>query len=108
VLYDKPDAEWFGFEAIRLPFNPTMHLIPLFGHTRGHCGVAIQDGDRWVFQCADALPVSADFSVTPAWVNRRVLGPHGPRLKAFSQAHPEVRLLAGHMRQSFFQTLPTA
>lgn len=102
VLYDKPDAEWYGFEAIRLPFTPPMYLIPLFGHTRGLCGVAIQDGDRWVLQCADALPVSADFSVTPAWLNRLVLGPHLRRLQGFAAEHPEVQMLAGHMWRSFF------
>jgi len=103
VLYDKPDAEWFGFEAIRLPFNPAIFMIPLFGHTRGLCGVAIQDGDRWLFQCADAAPVSHDFGVTPAWLNRIVLGNHGPRLRAFAQEHPEVRMLAGHMWRRFFE-----
>jgi glyoxylase-like metal-dependent hydrolase (beta-lactamase superfamily II) len=80
-----------------------MYLIPLFGHTSGHCGVAIEDSSGWVFQAADALPLSAQFDVTPGWVNRMVLGPHGPRLKAFAAAHPEVRLLAGHAWQSFFQ-----
>jgi glyoxylase-like metal-dependent hydrolase (beta-lactamase superfamily II) len=103
VLYDHTDADWLGFEAIRLPFNPVMYLIPLFGHTRGHCGVAIQDGDRWMFQCADALPVSVDNSATPAWLNRIVLGNHGPRLRAFAQEHPEVQMLAGHMWRSFFE-----
>lgn len=44
VPYDRVDAEWLGLEAIRLPFRPAMYLIPLFGHTRGHCGVAIEDG----------------------------------------------------------------
>jgi glyoxylase-like metal-dependent hydrolase (beta-lactamase superfamily II) len=102
VLYDRTDADWMGFEAIRLPFTPAMYLIPLFGHTRGLCGVAIEDGGRWTFQCADALPVSADFGVTPAWLNRVVLGPHGPTLKAFAARHPEVRMLAGHMWREFF------
>jgi len=106
VLYDQANSDWLGFEAIRLPFNPAMYLIPLFGHTRGHCGVAIQDGDRWLFQCGDALPLDAGFDVTPAWLNRLVLGPHGPRLQAFAREHPEVRLLAGHMRRSYFEGQP--
>jgi hypothetical protein len=54
VLYDRPNAEWLGLEAIRLPFSPAMFLVPLFGHTRGHCGVAIQDDNGWLFHCADA------------------------------------------------------
>ena len=104
VLYDKTDAEWRGFEAIRLPFSPAMYLIPLFGHTRGHCGVVMQDGDRWVFQCADAAPVSHDYGVTPAWLNRIVLGTHLARLRAFAEGHPDVRMLAGHMWRSFFDS----
>jgi glyoxylase-like metal-dependent hydrolase (beta-lactamase superfamily II) len=102
-LYEPIDAEWLGFEAIRLPFTPSMYLVPLFGQTRGHCGVAIQTEDGWIFHCGDALPLNAAADVTPAWLNRLVLGPHGPRLEALARAHPEVRLLAGHMRRTFFQ-----
>ena len=104
MLYDKTDAEWRGFEAIRLPFSPAMYLIPLFGHTRGHCGVVMQDGDRWVFQCADAAPVRHDYGVTPAWLNRIVLGTHLARLRAFAEGHPDVRMLAGNMWRSFFDS----
>jgi glyoxylase-like metal-dependent hydrolase (beta-lactamase superfamily II) len=106
-LYEHIDADWFGFEAICLPFTPRVVLVPLFGHTRGHCGVASQNGDGWIFQCGDALSMNGEFDATPAWMNRLVLGPHGPRLKAFAQAHPDVRLLAGHMRRSFFEAHAT-
>jgi glyoxylase-like metal-dependent hydrolase (beta-lactamase superfamily II) len=47
---------WFGFEAVRelegLP--PEILLIPLAGHTRGHAGVAVQVGARWLLQAGDA------------------------------------------------------
>jgi len=106
TLYDRPDEDWFGFEAIRLPFEPEMLLIPLFGHTRGHCGVAIRDDAGWLFQCGDALPTNAEFELTPNWLNRLAIGPHVPRLQGWASDHPEVRLLAGHMRQSFFDADP--
>jgi glyoxylase-like metal-dependent hydrolase (beta-lactamase superfamily II) len=32
VLYDRIDSKWYEFDAIRLPFEPEMILIPLFGH----------------------------------------------------------------------------
>lgn len=108
VLYDQTDATWLGLEAILLPFVPEMYLVPLFGHTRGHCGVAIRDGDGWVFQCADALPSNAEFDVTPQFLNRLVLGPHVERLRAWSASHPEVRLLAGHLWRSSFSALNRA
>jgi glyoxylase-like metal-dependent hydrolase (beta-lactamase superfamily II) len=102
VLYGEQTANWLGWDAIQLPFAPEMYLVPLFGHTRGHCGVAIRDRDGWLFQCADALPTNAEFDLTPGWLNRLVIGPHVPRLKAWATEHPEVRLLAGHMWQTFF------
>ncbi len=103
VLYEQPNAAWLGFEAIRLPFSPEMYLVPLFGHTPGHCGVAIQDHDGWIFHCADALPTHAQFGLTPQWLNRLIIGTHVPRIQAWAATHPEVRLLAGHMWKSFFE-----
>jgi glyoxylase-like metal-dependent hydrolase (beta-lactamase superfamily II) len=103
VFYDQPAALWFDFPAIPLPFTPEMYLVPLFGHTRGHCGVAIRDGAGWLFQCADALPTGARFDLTPDWLNRLAIGPHVPRLRSFAARHPEVRLLAGHMFAPFFE-----
>jgi glyoxylase-like metal-dependent hydrolase (beta-lactamase superfamily II) len=77
-------------------------MVPLFGHTRGHCGVAIQEGDGWLFQCADALPTNAQFDLAPDWLNRLAIGPHVPRIRAWAAHHAQVRLLAGHMWGSFF------
>ena len=108
VLYDQSDADWFGFEAIRLPFSPEMYLIPLFGHTRGHCGVAVQDNGDWLFHCADALPTNAQFDLLPGWLSRMVLGAHVPCIQAWAAAHPGVRLLAGHMWKSFFDNQRSA
>lgn len=103
VLYENAGENWLGLDAIALPFSPQMYLIPLFGHTSGHCGVAIEDGAGWVLYAGDALPLSADFNVTPGWLNRLVLGLHMKRLQEFAALHPEVRLLAGHMWRSFFE-----
>lgn len=96
ILYDTERENWYEFEAIRMPFEPEMYLIPLFGHTSGHCGVAIRDGEGWHFHCADALPVNAEFGITPGWINRMVIGPHVDRLKRFSNLHPEIQMTAGH------------
>jgi len=102
-FHEGVDARWFDFDAIRLDFTPEMYLIPLPGHTRGHCGVAVRDGDGWLFQAADALPTNAQFDLLPDWVFQPVIGPHVPRLKAFADRHPEVRLLAGHMWLDWFE-----
>jgi glyoxylase-like metal-dependent hydrolase (beta-lactamase superfamily II) len=103
VFYTGVIQKWYDFDAIRLPFEPEMYIIPLFGHSSGHCGVAVRDGDGWLFHCADALPTNAQFDLTPEWVNRLVIGPHVPRLRMFAETHPEVRMLAGHMWLEFFE-----
>lgn len=47
---------WFGLEArkVDLPITADVYLIPLFGHTFGHCGVAVQNGEKWVLHVGDA------------------------------------------------------
>ena len=99
--YDATGESWFDLPAIRLPFEPEMWLVPLFGHTRGHCGVAIQTGAGWLFHVGDAAPMGLGEYV-PDWVARLVLGPHTPRLREFKVAHPHVRMTTGHMWLDFF------
>jgi glyoxylase-like metal-dependent hydrolase (beta-lactamase superfamily II) len=104
IIYDTVTDNWRGFEAIRLPFNlPEMYLIPLFGHTRGHCGVAIKDKEKWIFQCADALPTNAEFDITPDWLNRLIIGSHVKKIKNWTKVNPDVKILAGHMWIDYFE-----
>ncbi len=105
VLYDDSGEKWFDFPAIRLPFQPEMWLVPLFGHTRGHCGVAIRTAKGWLFHVADAGAVNRAKDV-PLLLERLVLGPHGPRLRAFETAHPEILVTSGHMWPEFFEQAP--
>lgn len=47
---------WFGFDAVRAidGLDPEVLLVPLAGHTRGHCGIAVRKADRWMLHCGDA------------------------------------------------------
>ena len=47
---------WFGFEAVRelRGVPPDILLIPLIGHTLGHCGVALKGDDGWLMLAGDA------------------------------------------------------
>jgi glyoxylase-like metal-dependent hydrolase (beta-lactamase superfamily II) len=47
---------WFGFSAVQaIPgTRDEVLLVPLPGHTRGHCGVAIRRSDDWLLHCGDA------------------------------------------------------
>lgn len=100
ILYDNANKKWYDFDAIRLPFEPEMYFIPLHGHSRGHCGVAIKVENGWFFHAGDAGAVYNN--ETPTWLIKLVLGPHDQRLRQFMQAHPEVLVTNSHMFPEFF------
>jgi glyoxylase-like metal-dependent hydrolase (beta-lactamase superfamily II) len=54
--YAGAGERWFGFDAVRslegLP--PEILMVPLPGHTLGHCGVAVQTAGGWVLNAGDA------------------------------------------------------
>lgn len=56
VLHRAEGERWFGFEAVRqiqgLP--PEVLLLPLFGHSRGHCAVAVDTPQGWLVHAGDA------------------------------------------------------
>ena len=47
---------WYGFDGVRLVIDRQAEilLVPLLGHSRGHAGVAVHDGDGWQLHCGDA------------------------------------------------------
>ncbi|MCK2213257.1 MBL fold metallo-hydrolase [Actinomadura sp. ATCC 31491] len=56
VLYDGDGTHWLGVAGVRpltgLPED--FLLVPLPGHTLGHAGVAVHDGERWLLHAGDA------------------------------------------------------
>ncbi len=56
VKHEPDGDEWLEFESIRvLPgSNTEILLIPLPGHSLGHTGVAVPQGDGWLLHCGDA------------------------------------------------------
>jgi glyoxylase-like metal-dependent hydrolase (beta-lactamase superfamily II) len=103
-LHQWQGERWYDFDAIRLPvIEPEIWLVPLPGHTSGHCGVAIQTETGWLFQVGDAVPVNLQFDFWPVFFYRPTIGPNVPRLKALAESHPEVRMIAGHMYLDFFR-----
>lgn len=56
VVHEEVGESWFGFDGIRaIPGLPVdILLIPLIGHTKGHTGVAVKQGDKWLLHCGDA------------------------------------------------------
>lgn len=62
--------QWQGFDSLKpIPdLKEDIFLIPLAGHTAGHCGIALPDDNNkgWLFHCGDAF------------FDRREVLPHKP------------------------------
>ena len=67
VTYTSGSGEdWFGFSSIQpagLP--PDILMVPLGGHTAGHTGVAVHDGDSWLLHCGDAYYYHRELNTVP-------------------------------------------
>ena len=61
--HEPSDERWFGMEAraLDLGLSSQVKLVPLFGHTLGHCGIAIEQGDTWVLHAADTYYRRVEF-----------------------------------------------
>jgi glyoxylase-like metal-dependent hydrolase (beta-lactamase superfamily II) len=109
--YSEEGERWFGFEAVRglqgLP--PEILLIPLFGHTLGHCGVAVQSTDGWLLHAGDAYFDSREvndrfrrcalqLALLQAIVttNRAARLYNQDRLRALARVRPDVRIFCAH------------
>ncbi|WP_326659103.1 MBL fold metallo-hydrolase [Streptomyces sp. NBC_00385] len=104
------DEEWFGFTALRPKgLGPEIRLVPLGGHTAGHTGIAVQDGDRWLLHCGDAYyyhrevgPLKEthpllDFVQTTAQVHRELRLGTRARLRELLRDHgDEVEIFSAH------------
>jgi glyoxylase-like metal-dependent hydrolase (beta-lactamase superfamily II) len=68
VEHEPGGDEWFGFESVRiLPGSDAeILMIPLPGHTRGHTGVAVRDGDGWLLHCGDAYFRQSEVAEPPS------------------------------------------
>ena len=73
--YPEFTTTWFEIPAIPVDGVPGVMLISLPGHTPGHCGVAIQDGSRWLLHAADAI------------FNHRELDPDAPSMPTGARAY---------------------
>ena len=54
--YSKNDCDTFGLPSrrVKTALDVDIRLIPLFGHTNGHCGVAVNDDGSWILHVGDA------------------------------------------------------
>ena len=55
-LYEAIGEQWFGFDGVRALAHTDAEvlLVPLHGHTAGHCGVAVKAPEGWLLHAGDA------------------------------------------------------
>lgn len=109
--YDEAGEPWFGFDAVRkltgLPEE--ILLVPLFGHTLGHCGVAVESDRGWMLHAGDAYfdprEIEGDrrrcalrVGIFQAIVqmDRRQRLDNQRRLRCLRREHPEIAVFSAH------------
>jgi len=104
VLHEETGGKWFDFDGIKLQgLEPEIWLVPLKGHTPGHCGVAVKREQEWVLHAGDAVPFDMKVDEVPDWISRLAIGPHVPHIRAFMKSHPEVQVIGSHMSLDFYK-----
>jgi glyoxylase-like metal-dependent hydrolase (beta-lactamase superfamily II) len=54
VIHEVEGQDWFGFGNVRA-LDDDLRMVPLHGHTRGHCGVAVRRPDGgWFLHAGDS------------------------------------------------------
>jgi glyoxylase-like metal-dependent hydrolase (beta-lactamase superfamily II) len=56
VVHEPAGEDWFGFAGVH-PLSAGMTdvvMIPLYGHSAGHAGVAVRSDPGWLLHCGDA------------------------------------------------------
>lgn len=110
--YATADEQWFGLEARRLKtsLKTEILLIPLFGHTLGHCGVALEWEGKWMLYVGDAYYLRAELedehhpagelAAARADDNTRRLESM-EKIKKLMKEHPEIEIFGYHDREEF-------
>ncbi len=64
VAHPTSSERWLGLEARSLEMfhGIDLRLVPLFGHTLGHCGVALRHDGRWLLHVGDAYYLWVELS----------------------------------------------
>ncbi|MCP2271789.1 MBL fold metallo-hydrolase [Actinokineospora diospyrosa] len=59
---------WMGLESVRglTGLSDDFRLVPLAGHTRGHCGVAVRSDEGWLLHAGDSYFNAAEMAPSPS------------------------------------------
>ncbi|HEY74958.1 MAG TPA: MBL fold metallo-hydrolase [Thermoflexia bacterium] len=116
VVHSCAGGRWMGMDCVRVVEGEEVEvlLVPLPGHTRGHCGVAVGKGEEWLLHCGDAyirdsqVGMGAGTRAFPGWARwvERWLFPEESvrRLRELRRVYGgKVRLFCSHDPEMFFR-----
>jgi glyoxylase-like metal-dependent hydrolase (beta-lactamase superfamily II) len=67
--HEEDGEKWFGFDSVRAIADDVL-FIPLFGHTRGHCAIAVRapagTDVEWILHCGDAYFFHCEMDEKPS------------------------------------------
>jgi glyoxylase-like metal-dependent hydrolase (beta-lactamase superfamily II) len=107
---------WNGLESVRALESslPEVLLVPMTGHTRGHCAVAVKNGDEWLLHCGDAYfyrdekvmpphctPGLAQFQRIVAMDDTERKN-NQSRIRMLAKEHPEIKIFCAHDPAEYF------
>ena len=108
---------WNGFQSVRVldETMPELLLVPMAGHTRGHCGVAIRQNENWLFHAGDAYyfhaqmwesrahsPFALQIFELSMQINRSARLANQQRLRLLkNDANSKVQMFCSHDLQEF-------
>jgi glyoxylase-like metal-dependent hydrolase (beta-lactamase superfamily II) len=111
-LHEPQGERWFGFESVRpLPgTRDEVLIIPLYGHTRGHAGIAVRGEGGWLLHAGDAyfhhdgvhptgrkIPLGLAAFESALEMNRAMRLHNRDRLRQLAREHGgEVRIVCAH------------
>jgi glyoxylase-like metal-dependent hydrolase (beta-lactamase superfamily II) len=110
--YGPSATDWFGFEArrIEIAIDTAIFLVPLFGHTLGHCGIAVKTENNWLFYIADAYYMRVELHDEKHPVNElaKLRADNNAlrsatlnRIRHFVNEHPEIEVFGYHDMEEF-------
>ncbi|MGN6493182.1 MAG: MBL fold metallo-hydrolase [Agriterribacter sp.] len=105
--YKQANYHWLGFEMrkVNLSMQTEVFLVPLFGHTLGHCGVAVKAKDEWILYVGDAYYMRAELTDNSHPVNElakmradsnELRLASLEKIRALVNQHPEVEVFGYH------------
>ena len=110
---------WFNLQKVQgLPlFQDEILMIPLLGHSAGHCGIAIKQAEGWMLFCGDAYFSHQEldskqklkglhvFESMLAYDNKMRLA-NLKQLQYLAQHEPHIELICAHDIQEFLRYRP--